>query len=272
MASIDHCNELARRIRHHWKNGLALDQGVRHYLASVLGADSGEKIAAILGDPQQCRSAGIVDLLLVPDRRFALDLEDLIEAADFGPADKMAVVARLQEPAWWLEVVADPALPACRVNVAAEQALALVDRIGVGRAIDKQLALDIKAFVPEAFQAAARVCLRQRILPPGRHQTAFLRRFLHAGTPCGWVFPEQWEKVLDLMEQLPPTEPVCSALGRRRAVLAAALDSREDHRSRLNSAAMETLMLQGMRAPYLDGAATAETLTLIDRLCRALCP
>lgn len=266
------CRELCQRIRRRWRRPLDLDADVRHYLASALGADSEDKIAGLLDDPDQYQAVGLLDLLLDPDRDFLIEMDGLTQGIDLSDADTDRIVAGLGQPFWQIAVRPGPGLPARALAVSADAARRLIERMSIGRPIDPVLIRTINTTVPSACRAGVRVCLRRQPRPLSRHQIDFVQRFLEQGAGHGTGFADDLAALLGLLAQLPVAEPVCSALIRRRDVLTAALDALEVHTRRLKAGAMETLMLQGLQMPYIDGPQTVATLALIDRLYRRLCP
>jgi hypothetical protein len=272
MASLADCRDLARKIRSRWKGVLAIDAHTRHYLSSVLGVQSADQIARLLADPQACRSAGLVDLLVSPDQRFLTELDEPMQTADFTGADKDRIAGFLDHPPWWIAVAPGAPMPARRLRVDPDEVRRLIDQIGIGRPIAPEVLQALNVWVLPEDRAAARVCLRQRRAPLSGHQSAFLLRFLERCGAISGGFAEQMAQLLWVMDQLPGDQPVCAAMAQRRALLAAAMDAMADYRWRLTAGAIETMMLRGLRAPYVDSRTTLDTVALMDRFAGALCP
>ena len=80
--------QLEHAIETIWRRGLALSPDALHYIDSTFSTPSLPELSEILCDESNCETDSLLELIFFPDLSLQVQLEDLLESADFRVEDE----------------------------------------------------------------------------------------------------------------------------------------------------------------------------------------
>jgi hypothetical protein len=256
-------NALAQAILDVFEAGLPQDAAVTHFIASTHGDLSPDALAALLADRDDPQAASLVELVLFPGEAVALTLEPALAHARLDAAGARALADTLADVARRAVVVMADGnrLP---VPLTPDDVRRFVARLEPGRGLPEEATL----LLAERFSPDAALALSVAARHTGPDWTPAVQSFfttllsrLAATVPLA---PETVRFALRFLRDLPQGALPLPALTARRGQLAAQLRRAKQQEEALSGSNFETLIMTGMRLPYLHAPDIARELALAD--------
>lgn len=258
---------LARRIRELLAEGLELGPDVMHYIDSTYLNPSEEELRALLEDLDGAQNASLGDLVFAPDEAFQARLEPMLAAGTCAAADVEAVRRRLRlEPP--VVTLFDPRtgfrvkrrMPGGRVGH-------FLAQLHIERHADPGVVAALDRFPDEALRTRLKVRLRNAGAAFTGGRNRFLVRFFETVDPGDARLPESLELVLQVLGEGPGDDVYQLLMDKKRNCFRE-LAAAERFADRLRRSNVETLMMEGVRAPHLDPAEARRRMALVDRIAQ----
>ena len=260
---------MARILRKHLVKGMTLDAQTVGFIDATVSVDRAADLAALLSDSGNDAAEPLLDLIFYPDCSLQEKIEDVLGTAVFTPSDVDGVVGRLMDPPVDVPLIFSDLRGSHCFKPDRETISRMVDRLRLNRAIPGPV-LKACQSLPPATALKVRVRIRNTSIAWSNETAEFLAGFLTGADPNTGDFQGALQTALAFMGILSPSEGIFAGLSRRRRELVDALSRTERMAMETSGKNMETLMLQGIRLPYLDSAAARQTIRHIDLICRTV--
>lgn len=278
MSESNRCHQLAEAVHGLFSQGLVLSKNAMAFMASTFGALSESEIAGVLSDVDNAESATAMEFIFFPDESQQIQLEPLLEQAQFLETDLPEVLDIL----WARQPVATlsgPGLTAFGQKVPRWIAEAFIRRLHIENHLDTRLQVPVAKFhgiVSPAGAMAAddmlriKVRLRNTRRPFTSAQIGFLEKFFQKFKAPRSVFFQALDFSLAFLDETPDTPDFYEALMEKKRFLFLSCQRSRRFQRMLGKNNIETLMAQGVRAAYINCEDAEAKITLIDRIARAL--
>lgn len=251
--------------------GYALSPDAGHFIESTFPAMTPAELAESISAGEDSDFAPLVELVFFPDEGLQARLEGTLSRLELDAGDENAVAVRLAErqPVALISC-AGWGSAAFRFTMPAEAAAPFVARLKIGRKLPETIARAIARRVAEADRNPLRVKLRNARIPFSVSQENFICDLL-AKLPTGeGQFAELMAFALELLAELAPDAEMREGLIAKKKFHFQNYQRAEQMAEQIKGRNMETLMLQGVRMPYVDKNDALCKMGLVDRICIAL--
>ena len=270
MTMPQHLKQLEHAIETIWREGLALTPDALHYIDSTLLNPSLPELKDILCDETNCEKDSLLELIFFPDQTFQVQLEDLLEGHDFGAEDeeklsRALIAKRLQTTLLF------PAGRGSLTLAVPDWAIGrFISRLNISKKLDPALVDAIRRYVPRPYQALCKVKLRNTRFKFTPNKISFLTVFFKKmAVEFGIVF-SAYDFLLAFLDELKDDTDLYRALTQKKRFYFQNLQKAERFSAQLKNSNMETLLLQGVRIPYINTEEARRRMDLIDRICYAV--
>ncbi len=270
MPNYDKNKLLADRILEILENGILLSDEVIHYIDSTFANPSIEEIRDILQDDTNCEKDSLVELLFFPDQQLQYRLEDLLENESFKKEDEKEVLEHLCSKPLELEFHFPVDRGSFSLGIPRTTAHQFIKRLNISRQIDRQLLSTIKDNTTANTKNTFAVRLRNSRFDEKDNALRFLS-----------VFFEKWETednevlryfdfILLFLEELREEDDIFEALMKKKRFYLKHLKRAEKFEQQLLRTNMETLMLKGQTAAFINKKEARENMQIIDRISQTV--
>jgi hypothetical protein len=278
MNRSNRCRHLAEAIDRLFSEGFQLSKNAMAFMASTFGAHCESEIAGVLSDADNAESATAMEFIFFPDESQQMQLEPLLEQAQFAETD----LPELLDILWENRPVATlngPGLSAFRQKLPRWIAEAFVRRLHLEKRLDPRLQTALAQFQGIGSPAGAmaaddvlriKVRLRNAHRSFTRAQIDFLELFFQRFKDSRAVFFQGLDFSLAFLDETPDAPDFYEALMEKKRFLFLSCQRSRHFQRMLAKDNIETLMAQGVRAAYIDCGDAEAKIDLIDRIARAL--
>ncbi len=262
------CEALVLAIREFFREGAVLGEDARRFIDSIFSDPSMEELEELLQDEENCERDAVMDLIFSPDEAFQARLEDLLEKGAYEQKDEDEALRML---------ASDPPRTVIRFpDAGAEFALAMpremaapfLTRLNIRRKLDDRLVHAIGKWPGENTRRAAKVRLRNSRFAMTEKRVRFLRTFLGAFLdrvkPDQAEFFNRFDFLLGVMDEVDDESEMQDFFVERKGALVRDLQRAARMNDLLAKSNMETLMLTGVRSPYIHEADARDRIRWID--------
>jgi len=270
MTMPQHLKQLEHAIESIWRRGLALSPDALHYIDSTFSTPSLPELAEILGDESNCETDSLLELIFFPDLPLQVQLEDLLENADFRVEDeeiisRALIAKRLRTTLFFPDgrgrlILAVPDGAVGR----------FISRLNISKNPDPAVVDAIRRHVPQPHQALCRVKLRNARFKFTPNKISFLSVFFERLAVPFRIVLSAYDFMLTFFEELEDDTDLYRALTQKKRSYFRNLQKVRSFEAQLQGSNMETLLLQGVRMPYINAEEARRRIALIDRICYAI--
>lgn len=255
------------RIIQALENGGCLNQAILDYVDAALFSPEPDRLATFLAGDTDSQRDSLLDLIFYPDQAVQIDLEPLLEAARFSEQDKEQMLDRLIARPIHARVNMPDGRQLARIRVPDFIKSQYLARLNISWQIDPHVAAAIEKGLPAATRPIVKVRLRNTGICTGSGRQVFLCRFFQRMMHSEPDYLACLDLVLSLLETAGKGAEVYDLLVEHKRSLFRSLQQARRFETRLGRSNMETLMLQGVRAPHVSPDALMHHMRLIDLIC-----
>jgi hypothetical protein len=259
-------NGLARIIQA-MENGGGLTHAILDYVEAALFSPEPDRLAAFLTGDTDSQRDSLLDLIFYPDQAVQIGLEPLLEAARFSAQDEKQLQDRLMAK-----------LVRARINMPDGRLLACIQvpdfiksqylaRLNISWQMDSHVATAIEKALPSSIRPMVKVRLRNSGICTASGRRDFLCRFFRRMTYSDPDYLGCLDLVLSLVQRAGKGAEVYDLLVEHKRSLFRSLQQARRFETQRGRSNMETLMLQGVRAPHASPDALVEHMRLLDLIC-----
>ena len=266
MNPDEKCILLAERIMKILKEGIHLNSDAMHFIYSTFSNPSINELEKIFADNSDCERDSLIELIFFPDEEIQARLEDLLESHNYCREDEKKVLDYLCSGQIESTIHFPDNKGALSVKMPYEAAGRFLTRLNIHRNIDEKISAAIDTGVSEKLKIFVRVKLRNTVKEIDENKISFLCDFFEKMEDESGVFLECLDFILSFLDEAENTSDLFSALIDKKRFYFKNLQRAEKFRQQLEKGNMETMILQGIRAPYINIEDEKRKMELIDKI------
>ncbi|MBW2563045.1 MAG: hypothetical protein JRE29_03240 [Deltaproteobacteria bacterium] len=260
------CRLLAERIVKILKEGIHLNSDVMHFIDSTFSSPGINELEKIIFDYSDPERDSLIELIFFPDEGVQTKLEDLLHSHQYCRGDEKKVVNYLFSEPIETTIHFPDKKGTLSLEMPYEMAGRFLARLNIHREIDKRISAAIDAYVPEKLKIQVMVKLRNAFNELAENKILFLCGFFEKMDHKSGDFLEHLDFILSFLDEAENTTDLFDALMDKKKFYHNNLRRAENFRKQLEKANMETMILQGVKAPYIDIEAETRKMELVDKI------
>ncbi|MCP4689288.1 MAG: hypothetical protein GY859_14640 [Desulfobacterales bacterium] len=270
MTLENKCEPLVQTIREIFREGAVLGDEARRFIDSTFCNPSLEELAEALGDEENCEIDSLMDLIFFPDESFQARLEDLLEKDALVKREEAEALRMLRSDPPRTRVRFHDKGAAISLTMPREMVGPFLARLNIRRALDERLLRAIDRRPEENLRRAMKVRLRNSRFDLTEDRVRFLCRFFDRMNPGEEEFLERLDFLLGVMDEAPDAREMYDFLTEKKKSFSRDLRRSTRMKDLLAKSNMETLMVMGVRSPYIYEDDVRNGIRWIDDICLAV--
>lgn len=261
---------LANAIAGLFRDGIRLNDAAWHFINSTFFHPSVEELCAVLSDESNPEREPLLELIFFPDTDQQAALENEISQGQFVDGDETGVLSFLVEAPCEARLAVPGEGAPLKVVVPEWAAGAFLRRLHIGKQLDPRLSEAVVRFVPDDCQVRISVGLRNSRFVQTEKKVRFLCHFFKETASKGDDFFSMFEFLLGFLDEIGNDVSIYRALADRKRACFRSLQQALKFEAQLARHNIETLLLQGVRAPHIDQDDMRRKMVMIDQVCYAV--
>lgn len=266
-ATGENRTRLLDRIIAALEKGGRLTDALLDYIDACLFTPEPGRLAAFLKDDTDSERDSLLDLIFFPDQAVQIDLEPLLEAERDSSGGEKTIHDRLIDRPIDAPVSMPDGSRLALIRVPGFIKAQYLRRLNISRQLDPRVAASIETGVPAALGPVVKVRLRNAgpCLASGRR--VLLCRFFERMTDSDPDYLACLDLLLSILDTAGGGDNGYELLAGYKRSLFRSLRQAGRFETLLRRSNMETLMLQGVRAPHASPGDLMHRMRLIDQIC-----
>lgn len=270
MSTPDRNALLADEILKILRKGLILSSDVVHYIDSTFSNPTIEELEDLLQDDFNCERDSLLELLFFPDETLQHQLEDLLESQNFEHEDEKKVLRYLCRNPLVVSFHFPDQRGSFRLEIPEPIAHQFIKRLNIAKQLDQNLLSTLKNSASQKYKNQFKVKLRNSRFAATANAVQFLTAFFkRIDTESEDVF-KCIDFTLGFLEELKDDSDIFSALMTKKKFYLKHLKRTEKFEHQLQTSNIETLMLQGKVAAFINKNEAKKKMEIIDRISQAV--
>jgi len=266
MNADEKCILLAERIVKILKEGIHLNSDVMHFIDSTFSSPCINELEKIIANHSDCERDSLIELIFFPDEEIQAKLEDLLESYNYCREDENKVLDYLSAGQIESTIHFPDNKGALSVKMPYEAAGRFLTRLNIHRNIDEKISAAIDTDVSEKLKIIVRVKIRNIVNEIAENKIFFLCDFFEKMEGESGDFLECLDFTLSFLDEAENNSDLFSALMDKKRFYFKNLQRAEKFRQQLEKANMETMILQGVKVPYINIEDETRKMELIDKI------
>ena len=266
MNADEKCRLLAERIGKILREGIHLNSDVMHFIDSTFSSLCINELEKIIADNSDCERDSLIELIFFPDEEIQAKLEDLLKSHNYCREDENKVLDYLSSRHIESTIHFPDNKGDLSVKMPYEAAGRFLARLNIHRKIDEKISAAIDTDVSEKLKIIVRVKIRNTVNEIAENKIFFLCDFFEKMEGESGDFLECLDFTLSFLDEAENNSDLFSALMDKKRFYFKNLQRAEKFRQQLEKANMETMILQGVRAPYISIEDEKRKMELIDKI------
>ena len=266
MNADEKCILLAERIVKILKEGIHLNSDAMHFIDSTFSGPCINELEKIITDDSDCERDSLIELIFFPDEEIQAKLEDLLKSHNYCREDQNKVLDYLSFGQIESTIHFPDNKGALSVKMPYEAAGRFLTRLNIHRNIDEKISAAIDTYVSEKLKISVKVKLRNTVNEIAENKIFFLCDFFEKMEDESGDFLECLDFILSFLNEIENTSDFFNALMDKKRFYFKNLHRAEKFRQQLEKGNMETMILQGIRAPYISIEDEKRKMELIDKI------
>lgn len=266
MKSQEQCLRFVETIREILQRGLDMSNDVLHYIDSTFGNPSVAEIETMLQDDADCERDSLLELIFFPDEPLQMQLEDMLEHADFYNEDEVSIREILLEKPPETTLYFPANRGSLKLVLPDWLTTPFLSRLNICKKTDKRLTEAVNVYAPEKYTKLFKVRLRNTRFVQTENKVIFLCRFFEK-TENHWLdIAGCLNFVLNFLDELWDDRDIYQSLKDKREFYLHLLQKSLHFEEELKKNNMEILMLRGVRTPHINKDEILDKITIIDTI------
>lgn len=244
-----------------------LTAAVLDYIEATLFTPDPDRLIAFLSDDADSERDSLLDLIFYPDQTTQLALEPLLIAIRCSADDEAAMLDRLIARTIEAQVRLPDGYPLVSIQLPGFIKSQFLVRLNVSWRVDPDVAAALETGVSQDMRLPVMLRMRNTDLDFTTDRCRFLCRFFERMDHKNVDYPACLDLVLPLLSSKKGDVDVYDLLVERKRILFRSLHQARRFEDLLRRSNMETLMLQGVRAPHVACDDLQREMRLIDQIC-----
>ncbi|MEA3435618.1 MAG: hypothetical protein U9R43_04075 [Thermodesulfobacteriota bacterium] len=248
------------------REGIHLNRDVMHFINSTFSNPCINELEKIIADDFDCERDSLIELIFFPDEEIQAKLEDLLENHNYCREDEKKVLDYLSSRQIESTIHFHDNKGALIVKMPYEAAGRFLTRLNIHKKIDKRISDAIDKGVSEKLKISVKVKLRNTVNEISENKIFFLCEFFEKMEDESGDFLECLDFILSFLDEAESTSDLFSVLIDKKRFYFKNLQRAEKFRQQLEKGNMETMILQGVKAPYINIDDETRKMELIDKI------
>ncbi len=240
------------------------------YIDSTFLNPSAKELEKILSDESNCEKDSLVELIFFPDESIQIFFEDFLESEDFQKEDEVTVIKYLILQNIKAILYFPDNRGALKLAVPRSVVDPFISRLNISRKLDKRLTETVDTVLGKKFKDRTKVKLRNSRFVHTENRICFLCRFFKKMDTQASDFFECLDFILEFLDELQDDADIFCALMSKKRFYFQSLQKVAKFEEQLKKSNMETLILQGVRSPYISKDEARNNMRIIDRTSLAV--
>jgi hypothetical protein len=270
MAPKNKCKMLADRILEILDKGMALSDDVLHYIDSTFFNPSIKELKDILQDDSNCEKDSLLELLFFPDESLQVQLEEFFENKYYKQGDEEKVLNYLCQKPLRVSFHFPEKRGSFGLEIPEAIAYQFIKRLNISKQLDQNLLTAIKNNASNKHKNHFKVRLRNSRFANTSNNVQFLTAFFERIDTESSVVFEYIGFALGFLEEIKEDTNIFNALMAKKKFYLKHLKHTEKFEDHLQKSNIETLMLQGKMAAFIDKNEAKKKMEIIDRISLAV--
>ncbi len=266
-ATSEDRRHLLVRIIEALENGGGLTDAILDYIDASLFPPEPDRLASFLADDTNSERDSLLDLIFFPDLAVQMDLEPLLEASRCSAGDKNEVHDRLMARAIHARVNLPDGRKLASLLVPDFIKSQYLERLNIAWQIDPRVATAIDKCLSAANGTIIKVRLRNAGICTRSGHGVFLCRFFERMADSDPDYLACLDLALSILQTADEGVDVYDLLIEHKRSLFRSLQQARRFETLLGQSNMETLMLQGVRAPHVSPNTLMQHMRRVDLIC-----
>jgi len=266
MNADEKCILLAERIVEILGEGIHLSSDVMHFIDSTFSSPCINELEKIIADNSDCERDSLIELIFFPGEEIQAKLEDLLTSHNYCREDENKVLDYLSSGQIESTIHFPDNKGVLHVKMPYEAAGRFLTRLNIHKKIDKRISAAIDNYVSEKLNISVRVKLRNAFDGLAENKIFFLCDFFGKMKDESGDFLECLDFILSFLDEAENTSDLFRALIDKKRFYFKNLQRAEKFRQQLEKANMETMILQGVKVPYINIEDEKRKMELIDKI------
>jgi len=266
MNTDEKCNLLAKRITKILREGIHLNSDVTHFIDSTFSNPCINELEKIIADQSNPERESLIELIFFPDEEVQAKLENFLKSHHYCREDKKKVLDYLSFKPIESTIHFSDGKGTLSVQMTSEAAGRFLTRLNIHRKIDKRISAAIETYVSEKLKIQVMVKLRNAFDGLAENKIQFLCDFFEKMDHKSGDSLECLDFILPFLNEAEKKSDLFSALIVKKRFYQKNLQQAEKLRQQLEKTNMETMILQGIKAPYISIEDEKRKMELIDKI------
>jgi hypothetical protein len=267
---MNKCKLLADKILEILDEGISLSDQVIQYIDSTFSNPTIEELEIILQDDSNCEKDSLVELLFFPDENIQVQLEEFLEDNSFEREDEEKVLNYLCQRPLVVSFHFPEKRDSFNLEISETTAHQFVKRLNISKQIDRNLVSTIQKKVGKKHRNRFTVKIRNSRFVATDKALWLLRAFFEKWDTQSSSALKCTDFILSFLEEINQDADIFEALMKKKRFYLKHLKRTEKFEEQLLKTNMETLMLKGKIAAYIDKNEARENMEIIDRISRTV--
>jgi len=261
---------LTKRIENFFQRSLTLSTDVMDYINSTFSNPSANELEKIISGDSNCENDSLLELIFSPDELIQTQLEEILETHNFQKKDEKNIVECIISQ----EIETKINLPDKKGSLKSALPDSVVDQfishLNIAKNLDQQLIDAINKFVSENCRNLVKVKLRNRRFDLTKNKISFICRLFEKMKDAKNEILESLDFILEFFNEKIDDADIFKSLIEKKKFYFKNIQRAEKIDRQLKKNNMETLILQGIRIPYINIDDARKKMVLIDRINRSV--
>jgi len=266
MNADEKCILLAERIVKILEDGIHLNSDVMHFIDSTFSSPCINELEKIIADNSDCERDSLIELIFFPDEEIQARLEALLEIHNYCKEDEKKVLDYLSSGQIESTIHFPDDKGTLSVKMPYEAAGRFLTRLNIHRNIDEKISAAIDTGVSQKLKISVKVKLRNTVNEIAENKIFFLCDFFEKMESESGDFLECLDFTLSFLDEAENTSDLFRALMDKKRFYYKNVQRAEKFRQQLEKGNMETMILQGVKAPYINIEDETRKMDLIDKI------
>jgi hypothetical protein len=261
---------LINKIEEIFREGITLSRDVLHYIDSTFSNPSIKELKEIICDETNCEKDSLVELIFSPDESIQTQLEDLLENQNYQKKDEKKLLNCLYLKKQQATIHFPNSKGLLKLTMSNSATDQFISHLNITSKLDKRLFDAIQMYVCEKSRNYVKVKMRNSRKRLTENKIGFMCAFFknlkiknNGNLKC-------LKYILDFFDELQDDEDIYSALMDKKNLYSQNLQKAVKYEEQLKKSNMETLILQGIRIPFVSKEDALKKIQIIDRISLAV--
>ena len=260
----------AKNIQKIFQKGLKLNNKILYYIDSTFSNPSAYELEKIISDDSDCEKDALVELIFFPDESIQIQLEDVLEKYDFEKQNEKKIADYLSLQQIETVIYFPDDRGSLKIEMPDSVVSQFISRLNISKKQHKKVFCAVNNYVDKNHKNCVRVKLRNTRFAYTDNKILFLRCFFEKIKSDSNEFIECLDFILDFLDELQDDNDIFQALMDKKILYSQNLQKTEKFEEQIKENNMETLILQGVKIPYINKESTLNKMRIIDKINRAV--